>query len=82
MLGKIAGAFIGNRLAGRNDGLKGALLGAAGARLAAGRPGPPGTAPPLGWGANKPHQWNKARKAGATYPASATPTGTTRTNSL
>jgi hypothetical protein len=83
MLGKIAGAFIGNRLAGRNDGLKGALLGAAGARIAARGLGPLGTALTIGWGAKKLYQWNKARKAGATYPASATPSkGPSRTNSL
>lgn len=29
MLGKLAGAFLGNRMAGRNDGVKGAILGVA-----------------------------------------------------
>ena len=42
MIGKIAGALIGNRLAGRNSGVKGALLGAAGARLATRGLGPLG----------------------------------------
>lgn len=83
MLGKIAGALIGSRMAGRNDGLKGALLGAAGARIAARGLGPLGTALTIGWGAKKLYQWNKQRKANPGYPASATPArGRARTNSL
>jgi len=73
MLGKIAGAFIGNRMAGRNDGLKGALLGAAGARLAARGLGPLGTALAVGYGAKKLYEWKRSRKSNPTYPASATP---------
>lgn len=73
MLSKIAGAIIGNKIAGRNDGLKGALLGAAGARIAARGFGPLGTALAVGYGAKKLYQWNKARKASPRYPADATP---------
>lgn len=73
MLGKIAGAFIGNRMAGRNGGLKGALLGAAGARLATRGFGPLGTALAVGYGAKKLYDWNKARKTSPSFPASATP---------
>jgi hypothetical protein len=83
MLGKIAGAFIGNRVAGRNDGLKGAILGAAGARIATRGLGPLGTALAVGYGAKKLIEWNRARKASPSYPASATPSQrSTRTNSL
>ena len=73
MLGKIAGALIGKRLAGRNDGFKGALLGAAGARLATGALGPLGTALAVGYGAKKLYDWNRARKTSPRFPASATP---------
>jgi len=83
MLGKIAGAILGNRMAGRNDGVKGAILGAAGARIAARGLGPFGTALTLAWGAKKLYNWNKERKATPTYPRSAAPASRTqRTNSL
>lgn len=74
MLGKIAGAFLGSRMAGRNDGVKGALLGAAGARIAARGLGPLGTALAVGYGAKKLYEWNRSRKTRPSYPASATPT--------
>ena len=73
MLGKLAGALIGNRLAGRNGGLKGALLGAAGARVAARGLGPLGTFMAVGYGAKKLYDWNKSRKTTPGYPSSATP---------
>ncbi|GAA4012782.1 hypothetical protein GCM10022280_08530 [Sphingomonas swuensis] len=73
MLGKIAGALLGRRLAGRNDGLKGALLGAAGARLAARGFGPLGTALAVGYGAKKLYEWNRDRRTSPSYPRSATP---------
>lgn len=73
MLGKIAGAILGNRMAGRNDGVKGAILGAAGARIAARGLGPFGTVLALGWGARKLYQWNKERKTTPRFPESATP---------
>jgi len=74
MFGKLAGAIIGSRMAGRNDGVKGALLGAAGARLAARGLGPFGTVLALGYGAKKLYDWNRSRKTSPTYPRSATPT--------
>lgn len=73
MLGKIAGALIGKRIAGRNDGMKGALLGAAGARLATRGFGPLGTALAVGYGAKKLYDWNRSRKTSPSFPKSATP---------
>ena len=73
MLGKLAGAIIGNRMAGRNGRMRGALLGAAGARLATRGLGPFGTVLALGYGAKKLYDWNRDRKASPTYPRSATP---------
>lgn len=73
MLGKIAGALIGNRVAGRNGGVKGALLGAAGARLASRGLGPLGTALAVGYGAKKLYEWNRQRKTNPSFPRSATP---------
>jgi len=83
MLGKIAGALIGNHIAGRNDGVKGAVLGAAAARIASRGLGPLGTMLAVGYGAKKLIDWNRARKASPSYPASATPAGgANRTSSL
>ena len=81
MFGKIAGAMIGNRLAGRNGGLKGALLGAAGARVAARGLGPLGTALALGYGAKKLYEWNRSRRTKPSFPTSATPSGGTNPTS-
>jgi hypothetical protein len=75
MLGKIAGAVIGNRIAGRNSGFGGALLGLAGARVARRGFGPLGTALALGSGAKKLYEWNQSRTRSAAYPRSATPAG-------
>ena len=75
MLGKIAGAFIGNKIAGRNDGLRGALMGAAGAHIARRGMGGLGTALLLGYGAKKLIDYNRARKTKPVFPASATPGG-------
>ena len=73
MLGKIAGAIIGNRMAGRRDGVRGALLGAAGAGIARRGLGPLGTALALGYGAKKLYEWNRSRRTSPSYPATATP---------
>jgi hypothetical protein len=73
MLGKIAGVLIGNKVAGRNSGLKGAILGAAGARVAARGLGPLGTFLAVGYGAKKLYDWNRSRKTTPHYPKSATP---------
>ena len=75
MLAKIAGAFIGNKIAGRNDGLKGAIMGAAGAHVARRGMGGLGTALLLGYGAKKLYDYAQARKTKPTFPASATPGG-------
>ena len=71
MLGRIAGALIGERIAGRNQGLKGAALGYGIAALARRGLGPLGLALGLGWGAKKLWDRRKARSPG--YPAGATP---------
>ena len=70
MLGKIAGAWIGSRVAGRNSGTKGALLGLGAAALA--RRSVPALAAVTigGWAFNK---WRDRRRARAAYPSEATP---------
>lgn len=73
MLGKIAGAFIGNRMAGRNSGFRGALMGAAGAHVARRGLGGLGTALALGYGAKKLYEWNRSRRTRPSFPAEATP---------
>jgi hypothetical protein len=73
MLGKLAGAFLGSKIAGRNDGLKGAILGAAGARVARRGMGPLGTALLVGYGAKKLYEWNRSRRTSPSFPGSATP---------
>lgn len=75
MLGKIAGAFIGNKVAGQNNGVKGALLGLIGARIARRGFGPLGTALALGYGAKKLYDWQRGRTAVPTYPTIANPAG-------
>ena len=72
MLGKIAGALIGRRLASRNSGLTGAALGYGVAAVARRGLGPLGLALGLGWGAKKLLDARQARR-GASFPASATP---------
>ena len=71
MLGKLAGAWLGKRIAGRNEGTKGALLGFGAAALA--RRSVPALAAvaAAGWGYNK---WRERRaNRAARYPSSATP---------
>lgn len=72
MLGKIAGALIGKRIAGRNQGLKGALLGAGAGAVARRGLGPIATVAALGWGAKKLWDWRKSRQT-PSYPSEATP---------
>ena len=70
MLGKIAGAWLGKKAAGRNQGTKGALLGLGAATLARRSvPALVGVAA-LGWGYRK---WKERRARRATYPSEATP---------
>ena len=71
MLGKLAGALIGKRLAGRNAGFKGAALGYGAAALARRGLGPLGLALGLGWGAKK--LMERRRNRTASYPREATP---------
>ena len=71
MLGKLAGAFLGRRIAGRNSGTKGALLGLGAAALA--RRSVPALAAvaAAGWGYNK---WRERRaRRNPAYPGKATP---------
>lgn len=70
MLGKLAGALIGKRIAGRNSGAKGAILGAGVAAVARRGFGPLAGALALGWGAKKLWDWRKGRPS---FPADATP---------
>ena len=71
MLGKLAGAWIGSRVAGRRSGAKGALLGYGAAALA--RRSVPALAAVAagGWAFNK---WrDRRRRRQAVYPTEATP---------
>ncbi len=61
--------------------MKGALLGAAGARIAARGLGPLGTVLTVGYGAKKLIDWNRDRKADPRYPADATPAAAHRPHS-
>ena len=72
MIGKLAGAWLGKRIAGRNSGTKGALLGYGAAALARRGLGPLGLAIGLGWGAKKLMERRRARRA-ARYPSEAAP---------
>ena len=71
MLGKIAGALIGERIAGRNSGAKGAIIGAGLAAVARRGLGPLAGALALGWGAKKLWEWRKGRSV--RFPPEATP---------
>ncbi|MBA3577510.1 MAG: hypothetical protein H0W39_07870 [Sphingomonas sp.] len=72
MLGKIAGALIGRRMVGRNEGFKGALMGAGVAALARRGLGPLATVAAVGYGAKKLWEWRNSRRSRA-YPSEATP---------
>jgi hypothetical protein len=71
MLGKIAGALIGRRVAGRNSGAKGALIGAGIAALARRGLGPLAAVAAIGWGAKKLYERRGRRSP--SYPSEATP---------
>ena len=72
MLGKLAAAYIGKRLAGRNRGLRGALMGAGLASVARRGFGPLALALGAGWAAKK--MWDKRReRRHPHYPSEATP---------
>ena len=70
MLGKLAGAWLGDKIAGRNEGVKGAILGYGAAALAK-RSVPTLAALALGGWAFK--KWRDKRRANAAYPSDATP---------
>ena len=73
MLGKLAGAFIGKKLAGRNEGVKGALLGYGATALARRGLGTLGMGLALGWGAKKLYEKYQDKKSRPIYPSEATP---------
>lgn len=73
MLGKIAGAMIGKRLAGRNQGVKGALLGAGVGHVARRGLGPLAAIAVLGYGAKKLWDWRSEKKRTPSYPSEAAP---------
>jgi hypothetical protein len=70
MFGKLAGAWLGGKVAGRNSGAKGALLGLGAAALA--RRSVPALAAiaALGWGFKK---LRERRRRSTIYPSEATP---------
>ena len=71
MLGKLAGAWLGGKVAGRNSGAKGAIVGYGAAALAR-RSVPALAALTLGgWAFRK---WRDKRRSHAAFPSSATPT--------
>jgi hypothetical protein len=70
MLGKLAGAWLGSRVAGRQSGAKGAILGY-GATALARRSVPALAAIALGgWALSK---WREKRRGSPSYPSEATP---------
>ena len=70
MIGKLFGAWLGEKVAGRNAGAKGAILGYGAAALA--RRSVP-TLAALGIGGWAFRKWRDKRRADAAYPSEATP---------
>ena len=84
MFGKLAAAVIGQRVAGRNQGARGAIIGAGVAALARRGLGPLAGALAVGWGVKRLWEWRKGRRAHPRFPTSATPpipTGETKSPS-
>ena len=71
MIGKLAGAWLGSRIAGRNSGTKGALLGYGASALARRGLGPLALGAGAFWAARKLRDRRRARAAA--YPSEATP---------
>ena len=72
MLGKLAGAYVGEKMAGRDRGLRGAILGAGVAAVARRGLGPLALALGAGWAAKK--MWDKRQERRNThYPSDASP---------
>ena len=63
MIARILGAIAGNRIAGRNSRVSGALIGAAVPVIARRGIGPLGIALAAGWGAKKLIDYSRGRKA-------------------
>ena len=72
MLGKIAGAYLGQKMAGRNRGVRGALIGAGVAAVARRGFGPLALALGAGWAAKKVWDRRQGRRSPA-YPSDAVP---------
>ena len=72
MFGKLAGAWLGSRMLGRQSGAKGALLGYGITALARRGLGPLAAVAALGWGTKKLYERRDRRSPG--YPSDATPT--------
>jgi hypothetical protein len=70
MIGKLFGAWLGEKVAGRNEGAKGAILGYGAAALVK-RSIPTLAALAIGSWAFK--KWRNKRRANASYPSEATP---------
>jgi hypothetical protein len=70
MLGKLAGAWLGEKVAGRNSGAKGAVLGYGAAALAR-RSVPTLAALAVGGWAFK--KWREHKRSQPSYPSEATP---------
>jgi len=70
MIGKLFGAWLGEKIAGRNQGAKGAILGYGAAAIAR-RSVPTLAAVALGGLAFK--KWREKRRAHAAYPSEAAP---------
>ena len=70
MLGKLVGAWLGEKVAGPNEGAKGAILGYGAAALAR-RSVPTLAALALGGWAFK--KWREHRRSNPSYPSEATP---------
>ena len=70
MLGKLAGAWLGNKVAGRNSGAKGAILGYGATALARRGLGPLAAGAAVLWGVNKLRA-RRTRKP--IYPSEASP---------
>ena len=72
MLGKLAGAYLGEKMAGRNSGLRGALVGAGVAAVAKRGLGPLALVVGAGWAAKK--LWDKRQgRRSPRYPSEASP---------
>jgi hypothetical protein len=70
MFGKLAGAWLGERVAGKHDGAKGAILGYGAAALAK-RSVPTLAAVAIGGWAFR--RWRERRRSHPAYPSEATP---------